>query len=105
MSLPRILMRIRAKLGDAHAQHELAGLYFMEGIRWCRKSAEQGHAEAQNDLGFCYANGMGVTKNLAEASNWFRKAADQGHTQAYHNLAACVHNLPEWLNEMKAKKE
>ena len=40
--------------------------------------AEKGDADAQNELGFAYANGEGVVKNEAEAVKWYRKAADQG---------------------------
>ncbi|GBL24036.1 secretory immunoglobulin A-binding protein EsiB [Opitutia bacterium] len=32
-------------------------------ISWYRKAAEQGLAEAQYNLGGCYANGIGVAKD------------------------------------------
>jgi TPR repeat protein len=38
-------------------------------VKWFRKAAEQGYAIAQNSLGFCYANGVGVAKDAAEGLN------------------------------------
>ena len=42
------------------------------------KKAESGDVEAQNDLGVCYAEGLGINQNYAEAVKWFQKAVDQG---------------------------
>ncbi len=63
----------RAETGDARSQFELgeafydgqlgAGRNYAEAVKWFRKAAEQNHAEAQSSLGFCYANGQGVTKD------------------------------------------
>ena len=47
-----------------------------------RKEAEEGDAEAQCKLGWCYENGNGVAKDLAEAVKWYRKAAEQGNADA-----------------------
>lgn len=51
-----------------------------------RKGAEQGHAQAQDNLGICYAEGNGVAKDYTEAVKWFRKAAEQGYDRAQYNL-------------------
>ena len=51
-----------------------------------RRRAEQGHAEAQFNLGTMYANADGVPKNDAEAVKWYRLAAEQGHAAAQFNL-------------------
>ena len=51
-----------------------------------RVRAEAGDAEAQNDLGFMYANGDGVPHDDAEAVRWYRLAADQGVADAQFNL-------------------
>jgi len=34
-----------------------------KAVEWYQKAAEQGHAKAQNSLGWCYANGTGIDKN------------------------------------------
>ncbi len=51
-----------------------------------KKSAEQGDAQAQYNLGLMYYKGDGVIKDLTEAINWCRKAAEQGDVQAQYNL-------------------
>ena len=51
-----------------------------------RLAAEQGHADAQNNLGWRYGNGEGVPQDDAEAVAWFRLAAEQGHADAQNNL-------------------
>ena len=55
---------------------------YAEAVKWYRKAAEQGHANAQYALGKCYYEGEGVTKDYAEAVKWYRKAAEQGHVHA-----------------------
>jgi len=51
-----------------------------------RKAAEQGHSEAQFNLGVMYANGRGVSKSGYQAVEWYRKAAEQGLSEAQFNL-------------------
>ena len=38
------------------------------------------------NLGNCYKNGRGVTKDLNKAREWYTKAAAQGHEQAQTEL-------------------
>ena len=52
-----------------------------------RTRAMGGIAEAQNELGWKYAMGDGVTKDAAQAVTWFRKAAEQGDADAQTKLA------------------
>jgi len=49
-----------------------------QAVAWLRKSADQGCAKAQHDLGVCYENGFGVPRDETEAAAWFSKAAAQG---------------------------
>jgi len=51
-------------------------------VKWFRKAAEQGHAEAQVRLGGMYYYSGGVPRDYQEALKWFRKAAEQGLAQA-----------------------
>ncbi len=55
-------------------------------LREWRPLAEQGHAEAQYNLGVMYDRGLGMTQDYAEAARWYRKAAEQGHARAQHDL-------------------
>ena len=57
-----------------------------------RADAEKGDAEAQFFLALCYANGEGVSKNMAEAVKWWRKAAEKGNAKAQFSLAVCYEN-------------
>ena len=55
-------------------------------VQRLRKSAEQGNALAQNNLGVMYAEGKGVSRNDSEAVKWFRKSAEQGNSAGESNL-------------------
>ena len=55
-------------------------------IKWCRKTAEEGNAEAQHNLALMYAKGEGLPQDWVEAVRWCQKAADQGHAGAQYNL-------------------
>ncbi|MGA9342724.1 MAG: tetratricopeptide repeat protein [Rhodanobacteraceae bacterium] len=87
-----------AARGDAEAQYRLGRMYeFGEGVAadmpqamiWLRKSAEQGNAFAQTELGIIYATGDGgVSRDDAQAVAWLRKGANQGNATAEYNLGA-----------------
>jgi len=86
------IVRDQAEKGDALAQSQLADAYFVgirglpknevEAVKWLRKAAAQNDANAQYNLGICYANGQGVTNDPAEALMWIRKAAERNHALA-----------------------
>jgi len=99
-----------AKKGDAKAQFELGQDYLLgvntpkslnkedrtkwwreygkkEGVKWILKSANQGYADAQYDIGHKYYFGQsGVEKNIKESAKWFKKAANQGQSEAQYAL-------------------
>ncbi len=60
-----------------------------EAMERLREAAEHGNAGAQCDLGVCYYNGDGVSKDMTEAVKWCRKAAEQGNASAQFNLGLC----------------
>ena len=47
-----------------------------------KKSAQQGDADAQYNLGVMYHNGDGVEKDYVTAYKWWTLAAEQGHEEA-----------------------
>jgi len=65
---------------------------YIEAVEWYRKSAEQGYAEGQANLGYMYSNGYGVTKDYAEAVKWYRKSAEQGDAVGQVNLGFMYRN-------------
>ena len=90
------LLLAKAEKGDAQSQFELGAALslgkfgvaqdYEEAVRWLRKAAEQNFAPAQNHMGVCYHDGLGLTINYEEAVKWFRKAAEQGDADAQCNL-------------------
>jgi TPR repeat protein len=84
-------LRSKADSGDEEAEYRLGKLYRtgeaepllhqddVEAVKWYRKSAEQGYADAQVNLGLMLHQGAGGKKNDAEAIKWWRKAARQGN--------------------------
>lgn len=79
--------------GSARAQDELGAYYqfyennYEEAFKWYRKSAEQGFADAQYNVGSSYDFGQGVERNPQEATKWYRLAVAQNHSWAQYNLA------------------
>ena len=84
--------RVRAEQGDSEEQFVLGVMYesafqnVKEAFKWYRKSAEQGHAQAQNNLGDMYSQGRGVLQDDKESVKWYRKSAEQGNAEAQNNL-------------------
>lgn len=57
-----------------------------EAVKWFRRAADQGNADAQYGLGIMYSNGRGVPQNDVEAVKWFRLASDKGNVLAQGRL-------------------
>jgi len=87
-----------AQKGHPKAQHALALSYangdgvvaqnIEKAVSLFKLAADQGHAEAQCNLGSMLLRGEGVDQDLAEAVNLFRKAVDQGSANAQFNLSS-----------------
>ena len=56
-----------------------------------RQQAEQGHADAQRNLGAMYYYGDGVRQDYTLARQWFEKAANQGDAAAQTFLGLMYH--------------
>ena len=54
----------------------------IEALKWFRKAAEQGNANAQMVLGARYLKGDGVVKDYVEACKWLNLSAAQGNENA-----------------------
>ncbi|MBP5655201.1 MAG: SEL1-like repeat protein [Clostridiales bacterium] len=52
------------------------------------KAAQDGYAAAYGDLGYCYLEGVGVTKDIAKALSYFEEGAKRGNGYSYCNLAS-----------------
>ncbi len=52
-----------------------------------RQAAEMQNAVAERYLGYVYATGSGISKDLKEAEKWYQTAAEHGDVKAQFNLA------------------
>ena len=57
----------------------------------CRRAAEEGNADAQNELSVLYSKGYGVAKNEKVAFKWCKLAAEQGYAFAAARLATLLY--------------
>lgn len=97
-------VRKSAMRGDAVAQYILASeayhiycehkCYFgcsqtpdiKEDLSWLRRSAENGYAVAQCELGHQYEEGDNLPQDINEAEKWYMKAAMHGYAYAQDQL-------------------
>lgn len=98
-------LKDKAYNGDKKAQNKVGDAYYLgkiysasdskdyvTAVEWYRKSAEQGYAPAQYNLGNCYEKGHGVSQSYSEAAKWYKLAAEQGHVESQCNLGLLYQN-------------
>ena len=78
-----------AVLSSACSQEQISEQPSLEELV---RSAEQGDAAAQFDLGDRYFNGEGAPQDDGEALRWYRLAADQGYASAQVSLGFMYRN-------------
>lgn len=69
--------------------------------RELRSLATQGNSSAQNNLGFMYAKGLGITKDYDQALYWFKKAAQQGNQEAKNNIQFILKKIAKTEQNIK----
>lgn len=92
-------VRRAAERGNAYASYEYAQRLMVgrgsierdpyAAFAECEYAAKRGVVGAQNMLGFCYAQGVGVVANGKKALEAFTQAARRGSVVAQYNLAIC----------------
>ena len=87
----------KANQGDVDAQFTL-GLLNQRGVEtlqdtkqavyWYTKAAEQGHVQAQYELGslYLFSGDDNVPQDYKQSVKWYTKAAEQGHILAQNKL-------------------
>lgn len=93
-----------AEAGNAESQFRLGWIYmrgegytgvsFIRDVpknpakagQWYQKAADQGHVDAQYNLGMLYKLGLGVQEDPKQAFAWLQKAAAQGNDIAQYHL-------------------
>ena len=97
------------ELAESYAYFEngnwwIAGVNdFAEAAKWYRKAADQGDPMAQGMLGWLYATGRGVDKDLKAAVEWFRKAAEQGNAEAQFGMGLSIRD--SWLEPYREDRD
>lgn len=89
-----------AAAGEAEAEFELAKIYerglgvapdAKRALELYQAAADQGYADALNDLGFLhFQGGLGLPPDQAKGIDYFRRAADQRHPEAMFNMAGMI---------------
>lgn len=79
-----------AEQGNANAQCGLGIIYLKEAAKYFSKSAEQGNALGQRNIGICYHVGVGVDQDYNKAVKWFKKSAEQGDDVSQYNLGLAL---------------
>ena len=90
----RALAAVRAKAdaGDVNAQFSLGSILYYGGnetaqaVEWFRKSAGQGYAPAEFQMGQLYDFGFGIKQDDTQALAWYRKAAEHGSAPAQRTI-------------------
>ena len=107
------LYKKSAELGYCPAQEELGKIY-KRGLmgkkespkmsfNWYSKAAEQGSDTGEFYMGFFYAKGYGVEKDVNCSFEWYSKAAKQDNPHALNNFAYCYeHGIGTSINLPKA---
>jgi hypothetical protein len=89
------LWRQAVRKGSVDAEVRLAVTALREGgtpqedssaVSLLYRAVSEGSVLAQVGLGYCYEQGIGVTKNEAEAARWYRAGAVRGSQDAYRAL-------------------
>lgn len=57
-----------------------------DSLHAIRQAAQQGHAQAQYNLGCLYASGENLPRDTEQACYWYTQAAQQGYADAQYNL-------------------
>lgn len=75
---------------NPRAQNYLGALFYegrgvakdlTEAVKWFRRGARQGNAQACQNLGVCYQAGLGVSKDIPKAVELFRQAVEGGRCE------------------------
>jgi len=88
----RLIQKLQAQSKNNKKTRELAYFYFKQNnqkkyIYWIKKSAKQGNADSQSNLGLYYTRGwFGIKQNFDQANFWLKKAARSNNASALQQL-------------------
>lgn len=64
----------------------------VDAVNWCQKGADQGSAEAMEELGMIYASSTSRVFDPSKSVSWLMKAANLGSASAMDNLGTAYAN-------------
>ena len=94
-------------MGVVYIEGEVFPKDYIQALHWFGKAAEQGHAQAQTNIGAFYEHGYGVDRDYKEAYFWTLLATASGDQLALENseiIAALLTAEERELVEEKATK-
>ena len=87
------------KYNDSISINNLAALYEKNNMKddsaifqLYEKASKQGDYYALCNVGYCYKDGIGVTKNIEKAIECYKKASENGEERGTFELANCYYN-------------
>ena len=91
------LFELECAGGDKYGQYNIANSYkygrdgysrdYKKAFELFLKSANQGYADAQESLAYCYDLGQGTARDYIKAAEWFTKAAQKGKFVSQNSIA------------------
>ena len=94
-----------AENGNAELQYAIGQMYLnREGFcgyvkedreksaSWFLKAASLGHADAMDEIGYCYEYGRGVAEDKVLATAWYARAALAGSKEGQYHYAEMIEN-------------
>ena len=72
-----------------------------EAVKWFRKAAEENNPRGLRELGYLYADGKGVAKDIAEAQRLMATAASLNDDEAKEWLDEHCPQKPDWLVKLR----
>ena len=73
---------------------------YAQALTWYRKAADQGNADAQNNLGVMYEDGHGVSQDYVQAHMWYNLAASHYNADEKDNRDKAIANRDRVATEM-----
>jgi TPR repeat protein len=69
-------------------------------VDWYFKAANNGNADAINEIGFMYQYGANVSRNVNTAIEWYTKTVNQGNAHAQYYLG-CVYKNENQVKDLQ----
>lgn len=76
---------------------------YIEAVKWFKRGAKQGDAQAQRFLAVMYDSGYGVIEDEKNAVKWFKLSAQQGDAGAQYTLGLKYFHGSGGLKQNKIK--